>query len=124
MDVDLITALLTGGGTILLALFGWGMKVGSQHISFLRNDKVRRLIYDVVKGQVRTTMPAVILGPAREGGISKPQAKKRVIGAVVGILGPLAKEFTKMYPDSQEAVINAAVHSVKKEMGVNGKVSS
>lgn len=124
MDVDLITALLTGGGTILLALVGWGLKVGSQHVSFLRSDEARRLIYDVIKGQVRTTMPAVILGPTRPGGISKPQAKMQAIRAALAILGPLAKEFTKMSSDAQEATLNAAVHSVKKEMGVNGKVSS
>ncbi len=123
MDVDLITALSAGGGTIFLALVGWGLKVGSQHISFLRSDEARRLIYDVIKGQVRTTMPAVILGPTRPGGISKVQAKMRAVNAALGILGPLAKEFTKMSSNAQEDIVNAAVHSVKKEMGANGKVS-
>ena len=120
MDTGTITGLLTAGGSVLLLLLGWGLKIGGQHWSFLKNQEVRRLIYDVVKGQVRTTMPGVVLGMSnRTGGISKTQAKKQVITGTLGILGPLAKEFTKMSAGTQEAIVNSAVHSIKKEMGLN-----
>ena len=116
MDAEMISGLLTAGGSILIIFLGYGLKIGGQHFAYLRREKVRRLIYDVVKGQVRSTMPAVILGKAgKTGGISTAVAKKRVITAALGILGPLAQEFLKMGGDTQEAVVNAAVHSVKKE---------
>lgn len=114
MDHGTILGLSAGGGTILLVLLGWGLKVGSRYIWILNNEKVRRLIYDMVKGQVRTTMPDVIKGPGK-GGISKEVAKKRVINAVLGLLGPLAGEFRKMSNADKEALIHGAVHSVKKE---------
>lgn len=123
MDTATIQALLAGGGTIFLALVGWGLKIGGSHWSFLKNEQARRMIYDVIKGQVRTTMPAVVLGP-NKGGITKAQARKRVVTASLGILGPLAKEFIKMNSETQEAIVSAAVHSVKKEMLTNEKVTS
>ena len=115
MDTNLILGLLTAGGTVLLLLLGWGMKVVAKYIPALRNEKIQRLIYDTVKAQVRTTMPAVVKGPGKKDGISKEVALRRVIQGALGALGPLANEFAKMPLTDKKAVVHAAVHSVKKE---------